>query len=119
MKKSITKILALVLALVLSLALVACGSDKALQEINGQDYISKSDSADGNYTVTAYLNDGDNSDYAVLCTVTDNSTGETRNIYWNNNCANANIQWVNNETVVINGTVVNVKNGGFDYRDHQ
>ena len=120
MKTSIKRIVALVLAVILSLALVACGgSNKQLQEIDGQEYISKSDSADGNYTVTAYLNDGQSSDYAVLCTVTDNPNGETRNIYWNDNCANANIQWVNNDTVVINGTVVNVKNGGFDYRDHQ
>ena len=125
MKKNVKKLLAFALVLVLAFSLVACtssdqGSSEALQEVKGQEYISKSDSADGSYTVTAYLNDGDgSSDYAVLCTVTDNSTGEERNLYWNNECANANIQWVDNETVVINGTVLNVKTGGYDYRDHQ
>ncbi len=116
MKNTFKRFLALALALVLALSLVGCG-DKALQEIKGQDYISKSDSADGSYTVTAYLNDGEgSSDYAVLCTATDNASGEERNIYWCNDCANANIQWVDNETVVINGVVINVKNGGYDYR---
>ena len=117
MKKTVKRILALALALVLVLSLVGCG-DKDLQQIKGQEYISKSDSADGSYTVTAYLNDGeDSADYAVLCTSTDNASGETRNIYWCNNCANANIQWVDNETVVINGVVINVVNGGYDYRN--
>lgn len=116
MKKTVKRFIALALALGLALSLVGCG-DKELQEIKGQEYISKSDSADGNYTVTAYLNDGEeNADYAVLCTATDNASGETRNIYWCNNCANANIQWVDNETVVINGVVINVKDEGYDYR---
>ncbi len=119
MKKTFKRIIALALALVFALSLVAC-SDKELQQIKAQEFISKSDSADGKYTVNAYLNDGENSsNYAVLCTATNNTTGETRNIYWNNECANANIQWVDNQTVVINGTVINVEKGGFDYRDHQ
>ena len=116
MKKTIRNILAVALVVILAFSLVGCG-DKELQEIKAQEFISKSDSADGSYTVTAYLNDGEGtSNYAVLCTVTDNASNETRNIYWNNDCANANIQWVDNETVVINGVVINVKNGGYDYR---
>ncbi len=126
MKKS-TKIIILIVAVIAVIALgffavsnFSSSNDKEIQEIKGQELLNESTSPDGTYTIYSYLNNGgDTIQYSVLCSVKNNNTGEERNIYWNHDCANTNIQWVDNETAVINGTVVNVVNDHFDYREHQ
>ena len=69
-----------------------------IQRIEGEEFLSESTSPDGRYTVTAYLNNGGaTTDYAVLCTATDNETGRERNIYWNYKCEKAEIEWIDEE----------------------
>ena len=49
-----------------------------IQRFEGQEELSVTDSPTKAYTVTAYRNNGGGtSGYAILCTVTDNATGET------------------------------------------
>lgn len=122
MKKTFKSILALVVALLLTLCFVGCGSDSSddlpLEDITGQEVLSESTSPDDSYTITAYLNNGDSkTDYAVLCVIKDNKSKDERNIYYNTDGANANIQWVDDDTVVINGIVLEAKNGEFDNRE--
>ena len=86
--------------------------------IKGDETIKAVPSPDNKYTVTAYLNNGGaTTAYAVLCTVKHNSTGIKRNIYWQNRCDDAEIEWVDNETVIINGIELDVKEDTYDYRD--
>ncbi len=124
MKKTIKSIIASVLAILMIFCFAGCGSDDEtttkIDEIKGNEVLTDSTSPDETYTVTAYLNEGDEgSPYAVLCTVKDNATGKERNIYYSTESANANIQWSNDNTVVINGIVIDVKNGSFDSREHK
>lgn len=88
-----------------------------IQRIDGQDFLSKSTSPDGRYTVTAYLNNGGaTTDYAVLCTATDNETGRVRNIYWNYKCEKAEIEWIDEDTARINGVELDVMKDKYDWR---
>ena len=86
--------------------------------MKGDEPIKAIPSPDNKYTVTAYLNNGGaTTAYAVLCTVKHNATGIKRNIYWQNRCDDAEIEWVDNETVIINGIELDIKEDTYDYRD--
>lgn len=89
-----------------------------IQRIEGQEVIEEVISPNDNYTITAYLNNGGaTTDYAVLCSVTDNQTGKERNIYWQYHCSEAEIEWKDEQTVIINGVELNVLKDSYDYRN--
>lgn len=88
-----------------------------VQRINGQDILTELASPKNTYTVTAYLNNGGaTTDYAVLCTVTNNKTSKSKNIYWNSPCQTAAVAWVDDVTVMINEVKLDVRHDVFDYR---
>ena len=88
-----------------------------IQRIEGQEVLKAVASPNDTYTVTAYLNGGGaTTDFAVLCRVKTNSTGKVKNIYWQNHCSDADITWLDEETVQINGVELNVKKDTYDYR---
>lgn len=88
-----------------------------IQRFEGQKKIEEVSSSDNKYTVTAYLNSGGaTTGWAVLGTVTHNETGKTKNIYWNYNCEEADIYWVDEKTVIINGEELNVLKDIYDFR---
>lgn len=81
------------------------------------DIITSSDSPDGSYRVSAYLcNGGATVDYAVRGEVTSLSTGEHRNIYWEYHCETADIMWIDDNTVKINGRQLDVRTESYDFR---
>ena len=103
------------LSLPLVILLTACG----IQHIDGQDVIETSTSADGAYTITAYLNSGGaTTDFAVLCSVRDETTGKERNLYWKYHCYDADIHWLSDTVVNINGIELDVSKDTYDYRKH-
>lgn len=66
-----------------------------------------------------YLNNsGATSDYKVLCSVKDNHSDKKRNIYWQYHCTDATIQWIDDETAIINGIKLNVWKDTYDYRNN-
>ena len=88
-----------------------------IQRIEGQEYITESTYPNGEYTVITYLNNGGaTTDYAVLGKLKNNNNGKTKNIYWQYNCEKAEISWINDETVKINGIQLEVKNEIYDFR---
>ena len=103
MKKYI-KIIVPVLIFILLCAYAVSWAFFDIQRLEGQELIKEASSADGKYTVTAYLNDGGaTTGYAVLCSVKNNETNKEKNIYWNYRCTKADINWISEKTVVING----------------
>lgn len=120
MKKWLVPVIIAVSILLIVFALILYGIYWAffdIQRIDGQEIITTSDSPDSTYTVTAYLNNGGaTTDYAVLCAVKNNKTGKERNIYWNYHCSTADIQWIDDKTVNINGIELDVTKDSYDYR---
>jgi len=114
------KLLIIGIVVLLVIALLAFGFYWAfydIQHIEGQEIIQEVYSPNGTYTVTAYLNNGGaTTSYAVLCSVKNNNTGKEKNIYWQYRCTDADIIWLDEDTVQINGVKLNVKRDTYDYR---
>lgn len=121
MKKHIKIIIPIVVVFLIIIAFFIYGIHWAffdIQRIEGQEVIEEVISPNDNYTITAYLNNGGaTTDYAVLCSVTDNQTGKERNIYWQYHCSEAEIEWKDEQTIIINGVELNVLKDSYDYRN--
>ena len=120
MKKWLVPVIIVASILLIIFALISYGIYWAffdIQRLDGQEVITVSDSPDSSYTITAYLNNGGaTTDYAVLCAVKNNKTGKERNIYWNYHYSTADIQWLDDKTVSINGIELDVTKDKYDYR---
>lgn len=88
-----------------------------IQSIDGQQILQEVPSPSGSNTLIVYLNNGGaTTDYAVLCAVKDNQSGRERNIYWQYHRSDASIQWLDDDTAVINGIELDVWKDSYDYR---
>ncbi|RPJ98358.1 DUF5412 domain-containing protein [Priestia endophytica] len=83
------------------------------------DYLTEEKSPDGVYTLKAYVtNGGATTSFAVRGElVFNNKSKKTKNIYWNYREESADIKWIDNNTVAINGHILNVPNDKFDFRN--
>ncbi|MGY0372670.1 DUF5412 family protein [Clostridium sp. JNZ J1-5] len=116
-KKKLIRICIIIAAMIGGVAYAINWAFFDIQRINGQEYLNNSTSPNGTYTVTAYLNNGGaTTDFAVLGTLKNNKNGKTKNIYWQYHCEEADMEWLNDETIKINGVELNVKNETYDYR---
>ncbi|MEA5136725.1 MAG: DUF5412 family protein [Candidatus Fimivivens sp.] len=88
------------------------------QYIKGEEVIGTYPSPGGTYILTTYLNNRHNMtvDFAVLGRVKNTKTHLSRNIYWQYHCNIAEVEWLDETTVVINDQVLNVKKDVYDYR---
>ena len=111
----------IILTIVFACLLVAYGIYWAffdLQRINGQEVLQEVPSPSGDDTIIVYLNNGGaTTSYAILCTVKDNQTGRERNIYWQDHRDEANVQWVDDDTVIINNVELDVWEDSYDFRN--
>ena len=90
-----------------------------ISHIKGEELIAKSASPNNTYTVEVYKNSGGaTTDYAILCVLHYNDESKKdRNIYWDYHCDDANIEWTDEDTVVINGKTINdVTKDKYDFR---
>lgn len=120
MGKTHKKLLTIVITIAMIISSAAYAFNWAfldIQRLNGQEYLTELSSPDGTYTVTAYLNNGGaTTSYAVLGTLENNGNGKVKNIYWEYRCEKAEMEWLNDETIRINGIVLNVKKDIYDFR---
>ncbi|QOS97566.1 DUF5412 domain-containing protein [Brevibacterium sp. JNUCC-42] len=80
-------------------------------------FLKQSMSPSGEYTITAYLvNGGATTTLCVRGELQNNKTGNKRNIYWDYRIDKAEIVWVNDKIVSINGHDINVINSVYDWR---
>ena len=84
------------------------------------DLLTEVYSPDGFYSIKAYLTDGGaTTSYAIRGELNfHNNNKNPRNIYWNYRQNEATIEWIDKNTVVINGHELDVPNEKFDYRQH-
>ena len=82
------------------------------------DFMTEAISPNGDYTVRAYLsNSGATVAFAVRGEVVyHNKRNKTKNIYWAYREEQAEIIWLDDHTVSINGVELNVKKDVYDWR---
>ena len=120
MKQSMKRIIICSILLITTFVLISCSENdiSPLQEIEGQEFINETISPDNKYTIKAYKNNGGATvDWAVLCTLTENETKKTKNIYWQYHEENAVIEWLNDDTVRINQVTLNLPDETYDWRN--
>ncbi|MFI3255338.1 MAG: DUF5412 family protein [Eubacteriales bacterium] len=107
-----------VLSIVLMFGTFVYQSFFTIQWINGEELLSVTESLDGSYSVTIYRNNGGaTTSFAILGTLEHANTGEKRNIYWQYQCDEAKVVWIDETTVDINGIVLDVTKDVYDYRN--
>nr|WP_088072793.1 DUF5412 domain-containing protein [Gottfriedia luciferensis] len=84
------------------------------------DYLTKETSPNGEYTLKTYVSSGGaTTSFAIRGELVFNKRNKkTKNIYWNYRESTADIEWIDNDTVVINGHTLNVPHDKFDFRNY-
>ncbi|MFD1929711.1 DUF5412 domain-containing protein [Sporosarcina siberiensis] len=83
------------------------------------EYLTEESSPDGKYTLKAYVaNGGATTSYTIRGELNFNQKNKKpKNVYWNNKEDGADIKWLDNETVIINGHSLDVPKDKFDFRN--
>ena len=80
------------------------------------EFLKESTSPNGEYTVRVYVNSPALSSDAIRCEAVNNKKGTVRNIFWAYKISDVVIDWLNDEMVVIDGKVLNIRTDHYDYR---
>lgn len=108
------RIKALVSMAFLTILLTSCG---AMNNLPTGEFIKSYDSPTSNYTINIYLcNGGATTDYSIRGELVENHNMSKKNIYWSYHEQEANVEWVDEQTVVINGRNLNVLKDIYDFR---
>lgn len=83
------------------------------------DLIKQSTSPNGKYTINAYVSSGGaTTSFSVRAELVFNdNTKKKKNLYWNYREDNANIDWIDDDTVRINGHILRLPNEKYDFRN--
>lgn len=119
------KVILLVTSIPITLMLVLLGIFLytflvSMESLPKGEFLGEESSPDGKFTLKAYVtNGGATTSYAVRGElVLNEKNGKTKNIYWNYREGEAEISWVDNDTVIINNHTLNVPNEKYDFRSH-
>ena len=100
------------------LVFLLCSTVFSLCSLPEGEYLETVDSPNGEYQINSYLaNGGATVDYAVRCEVVNVKTKEKRNLYWDYHCEEADIEWIDNDNVKINGKELNIHTDYYDWRE--
>lgn len=91
-----------------------------MQHLPIGELIKEVPSPNGDYTFKAYLtNGGATVDFAIRGEVVFKKQGNRdQTIYWNYHEDHADMKWMDNQTLNINGHILNVEKDQFDFRRH-
>ena len=119
MKKVFVVMISLLLIFLLSFSSCVYYFFYDISHIRGQELIYESVSQNKTYTVKAYRNNGGaTTDYSVLCKLHfNNKLKRDKNIYWEYHCWEAVIEWIDDDTLIINGKrIEDVTKDTYDFR---
>lgn len=68
------------------------------------------------YIINSYIVRNSLSADAIRVELINNKTSKRKNIYWGYPESTANIKWINEDTVEINGHILNIHNDRYDWR---
>jgi len=82
------------------------------------EMILETESPNNNYTIRAYLvNEHATVDFCIRCELIYNyKTKMKKNIYWGYREDAVEIEWINDNSVIINGRNIELPNGKYDWR---
>jgi hypothetical protein len=81
------------------------------------EFIKQTISPNSTYTIKFYrINGGATTAYAVRGELSNNFNHKKWNIYWDYKIDDANVVWLDDSTVIINGHRINVKKDTYDWR---
>ncbi|WP_277584850.1 DUF5412 domain-containing protein [Psychrobacillus antarcticus] len=122
MKRTL-KVTLLVISIPVTLTLVLLGIFVytffiSMENLPKGEFLAEESSPDGKFTLKAYVtNGGSTTSYAVRGELVFNEkNGKIKNIYWNYREEDAEISWVDNDTVIINDHTLNVPKEKYDFR---
>jgi len=102
-----------------SCAQVAGALFRDMDHLPTGEFMASFDSPEHTRTVNIYLFGGGMiSDFGLRGEVVNNSDGSTRNIYWSDHEQEADVTWLDEDTVVINGHTLNVLTDQYDFRKY-
>lgn len=111
------KIAKQILVLWMVLTLSSCAAI-GMNHLPQGEFLASSEAPNGLHRIDSYLcNGGATVDFAVRCAVVNIATGEERNIYWQYHQQTVQIEWVDEETVEINGVRLNIFTDKYDWRN--
>jgi hypothetical protein len=113
----------LIIVSLLILGVIGYGGYLAFFDMNRlpkDNLIAEVKSPKGTYTIKAYSTAGGATvDYSVLGELNFNKENrKPKNIYWNYHESSAGIEWINENTVIINGHKLKVPGEVYDFRRH-
>ncbi len=108
------KLLSLIFV-VLTIVLTSC---RTMENLPTGELVATYDSPDSDYTINIYLCDGGaTTDFTIRGELVDNLNEEKKNIYWGYHEDEADVHWLDDETVVINGRTLHVLQDVYDFRN--
>lgn len=81
------------------------------------EFLASYDSPSTDYSVNIYLcGGGATVDFSIRGELVENNNGSKKNIYWSYHEQEADVEWLDEETVVINDRTLNVLKDVYDFR---
>ncbi len=117
------RIKSLIIVAFLVLLLSSCGETnnsffRGMNSLPKGKFINSYDSPTLNYTINIYLCDGGaTTDFSIRGELVNNQNKSRKTIYWNYHEQEAYVEWIDEETVVINNHTLNVLEDVYDFRN--
>lgn len=82
------------------------------------EFVNSYESPNSDFTINIYLCDGGaTTDFAIRGELVDNDNNNKKNIYWGYHEQEADVNWIGEDTVVINGRTLNIFEDVYDFRN--
>lgn len=113
----------IILAFIIFLGICAFSITTSISDIKAtfqpsKELINETVSSDGKYKVQAYrVNGGVTTDWAVECYLKESNSQKEKLIYKDYHIKDAEMVWIDNDTISINGHDINLPNEKYDFRE--
>jgi hypothetical protein len=117
----VLRLVAVLMVIFIAAVLVSCAKlgDLVFRGMNNLpegDYLSSYDSPSKDYSINIYLcNGGATTDFSIRGELVIKNESK-KNIYWSYHEQEANVEWIDDDTVIINGRTLNVLEDIYDFR---
>ncbi len=104
---------------ILTIIIVICFLPANMKNLPKGEFLNYVDSPDSEYTLKSYFIDGGSlSGDAIRVELINNKTKEIKNIYYDYPKSNANMKWIDNETVEINDKKLNINKDTYNWKNN-